>query len=80
MNIREKIEEELISLNYDKKEALQRFEEAKKELINIITRADAKTISELEEKYQVATDIKRYAKRIEIIDAKLRVYEYLKEE
>jgi hypothetical protein len=61
MSINEKIEEELISLNYDKKEALQKFEEAKKELVNIITKADAKTINELEEKYQVATDIKRYA-------------------
>jgi hypothetical protein len=80
MKLQEKINAELESLKYERKQALESFENEKKAVIKILTDADPKTVCELEERYQAAINLKKYARRIEIIDAKLRVYNYLNSE
>ena len=77
MTMQEKINDEVKTLHYERKETLERFEESKKLLAEIIIKADARTIFELEDNNRIYTDIRRYAKRIEEIDTKLRVYNYL---
>lgn len=79
MNIQEKINDEMRSINYERKNLIERFEEAKDKMIKLIQKATPTVIFELEH-YQVITDIKRYASEIEILDAKLRVYNYLTDE
>jgi uncharacterized coiled-coil DUF342 family protein len=78
--MQEKINDEVKTLKYERKNTLEQFEECKKVLAEIIMNADARTIFELEDNNRIYTDIRRYAKRIEEIDTKLRVYNYINSE
>jgi predicted choloylglycine hydrolase len=80
MTMEEKIKEELLQIKYEKKNLMERFENAKKDIVEIYQKANPQMVCELEEKYQVFTDIKRYAYQIEILNAKLRVFDYLTDE
>ena len=77
MTMQEKIDDEVKSLIYKREETLEQFEECKKILTEIIIKADARVVLELEDNNRIYTDIRRYAKRIEEIDTKLKVYNYL---
>jgi hypothetical protein len=73
----ERVKEELITLEYDKKSYTKRFEEAKIELIEIIKKAEPKDIIELERKYCAFDSIKKYAEELNEIEVKLRTINYI---
>ena len=73
-----KIENEFKQVTYDKKKAVEEFKKQKQTLINLINEADSEVIVSIEN-YIAYINIKRTAKRIEEINAKLRVFDYIME-
>lgn len=74
-----RIESELQSLNYDKRETEQWLEEARTKTIELISKGDSQMLSNLED-YTAYNELRRYSKRLEEIKAKLRVINYLIED
>jgi len=74
-----KIKEEKLTLTYNLKEKKQRFEEEKAKAIEILNKATPETIVRLDD-YTAFSTMKRYAYEIEIMEAKLRVVDYLWDE
>ena len=74
-----KIKKEKETLTHNLKEKKERFEELKQKSIEILTNATPETIVKLDE-YTAFSTMKRIAKEIEIIEAKLRVVNYLWDE
>ena len=79
MNMQEKINDELKSIHYEKGELLNRFERAKEKFIKLLQTATPEEICNLEN-YNAVSDIKDCAFKLEILNAKLRVYNYLIDE
>jgi len=74
-----KIKKEKESLTHNLKEDMERFEEQKAKVIEILTKATPETIVKLDE-YTAFSTMKRLTKEIEIMEAKLRVVNYLWDE
>jgi hypothetical protein len=72
-----RVKEELITLEYNKKKYTEKLEEAKAEVIKIIEKAKAIDIIDLELKYCAFNDLKRYAQELHEIDVKLRTINYV---
>ena len=71
-----RIKGELNLLKHNRKEYQQKFDEAKKQFIELITKGTPETVLKMEE-YCSYTDIKRYASEINIIDAKIRTINFI---
>lgn len=76
MNIQEKINDELQTIEDNKKDLIEKFEEAKSKFIKLLQDATPETICNLEQ-FQEVSHTKYYASLIEILNTKLRVYKYL---
>lgn len=79
MTVSDKIKNEFESLSYNKERCEEHFNEAKLRTSELIINSDSKLINELEN-YTVYSDLRKYAKELEEIKAKLRVLNYLIEE
>jgi len=74
-----KIKEEKLTLTHNLKDNMKRFEEEKAKAIEILTKATPETIVRLDD-YTAFSTMKRLAREIEIMEAKLRVVDYLWDE
>jgi len=74
-----KIQKEKSSLTHNRKENLERFETEKAKVIALLTKATPDMVAKLNE-YTAFSTLNRTAKELEIIDAKLRVINYLEDE
>jgi len=74
-----KIKKEKESLTFNLKENTQRLEEQKLKVIEILTKATPETVVKLDD-YTAFSTMKRLAREIEIMEAKLRVVDYLWDE
>lgn len=74
-----KIQNEKETLTHNLNENMERFEDLKQMVIDILAKATPETIVKLDD-YTAFSTMKRTAKEIEIIEAKLRVVNYLWDE
>ena len=74
----DKITEERLTINSDKKRLTEWFERAKENVIELISKGTPETITKLED-YTEYGNMRRYAMELEIVNAKLRVINYISE-